>query len=89
MEQHQKPLKNFFKLAAGFLGLFLISFSYWTNKNFGLVSIDQLVFTLKMGFHGALVSDYYYLKTFFIGCLIFPALITIAIFSIEFKNLNL
>lgn len=63
-----------------FSGFLLIFLSRWIEHNFGLVTIDQIYFTLDLGFKGLSslgAVDATYFKTFFIQCVLTSLITTL------------
>jgi len=94
MEQSKSDNLFFKKLANSsiyFLGLFLIALALWTQKFFGIVTIDQATSTVNFGIEGAFAADSVFIKRFIEWCIVWPAILTVCLVSTKslFANSNI
>jgi len=76
-KHHILSFNMFYNTFIYFFSLFLIAVSLWTQKYFGIVSIDQVNSTIHFGIDGVLAADSIYMQRFIKWCLIWPAIVTI------------
>lgn len=76
IENKQSITAKIFNTFVFFMGLFLIGLVFWTETNFGKVTIDQTLSTLDLGFNGAFSADSIFMKRFVLIAVLIPFFIT-------------
>lgn len=70
-----------------FLAFFVIAISIWTEKYFGIVTIDQVVSTFHFGMTGAFNADSVFIRRFIKWCLLYPIIFTsLLLFADKFMH---
>lgn len=65
------------KIFIYYIGFTLLGIAWWTNKFFGVVTIDQVFSTIAFSVHGVLTSDPVFISRFLKWCVIGPIVATI------------
>lgn len=82
--KHNLFLKIFINASLCFIGLFLIGLALWTQKFFGIVTLDQVISTIVFSFQGVLASDSVYIERFIEWCITWPAILTCVLVITQF-----
>ncbi len=81
--KRKKYLTSIFKGFILFCGLYFIGLVFWTQKNFGVVTLDQTLSTLSLGLGGAFSPSSVYFKRFILWCIAIPLIITFIYLIVE------